>query len=382
VLAYELTEEQRMLKEMLHRVAEERVKPRAAEIDRKAEYPQDMFEMLRDLGVFTLPFPKEYGGTDSMVSACLAVEELGRVCYNTAYLLVVQWSTLGGILHGGTPEQKEKLIAGLAAGKLRGAISVTEPQAGSDVARIQTRAEKVPGGYALTGTKIYCTNAAVSDFIMVAARVERETGHEGIGVFLVEPGTPGFEIARHEDKLGARGIPSSELHFDKAFVPEANRMGGFKAVMAAFNHTRPIMGARAIGLATGAMELAIEYAKQRQAFGQAVADFQGIRWMIADMAMQIEASRGLVYSAAKAIDSGADQGTIAHLAAIAKCFSTDMSMKVATDAVQIFASAGISRDFPIERYFRDAKVLQIIEGTNQIQRNIIANGVMGRAGKK
>jgi acyl-CoA dehydrogenase len=371
----QLTDEQRQLQTMLRRVAEERVAPRAADIDRTAEYPQDMFELLKELGLFGLPIKEEFGGTDSLVSACLAVEELGRVCYNTAYLLVVQWSAFGGIQSAGSPEQKERLLPGLASGAIRASISVTEPQSGSDVAGILTRADKVDGGYKINGAKVYCTNSTVADVFIVAAKTDPTKRHAGISAFILDRDMPGFTIGKPENKLGARGIPSCPLYFEDVFVPEENRMGaegaGFRAIMDAFNHGRPIMGARGIGLAQGAMELAARFVEERRAFGQKVADFQGVQWMIADMAIQIEASRGLVYRAATLADQGVVGRELAMAAAMAKCFATDTAMKVATDAVQLWGSAGISKDNPIERYFRDAKVLQIIEGTNQIQRNLI-----------
>ncbi|MEX2616223.1 MAG: acyl-CoA dehydrogenase family protein [Alphaproteobacteria bacterium] len=380
---YGLTDEQQMLRETIQAVARDRVAPRAAEIDRTAEYPQDMFDLLRELGLFALPFPTEYGGAGSILSACLAIEEFGRVCYNTAYLLMVQWAPFGAILAGGTPEQKQKYLPVLASGEMRAAISVTEPGAGSDVAGIATRADRRDGGYALTGNKIYCTNAAVADFILVAAKTDPAKRHGGIGIFIVDADTPGLEIGRKEDKLGARGVPSSALHFDNAFVPEANRIGsedaGFKLVMEAFNKGRPMIGARGVGLAQGATDLAARYVKERVAFGQPVADFQGVRWMLADMAIQTEAARHLVYKAAAMADAGASGAALAPIAAMSKCFATDTAMKVATDAVQLFGSAGIARENPIERYFRDAKVLQIIEGTNQIQRNIIGRHVVRSA---
>ena len=371
----QLTGEQRQLQTMLRRVADERVAPRAADIDRTAEYPQDMFDLLQGLGLYSLPFPEAYGGTGSLVTACLAVEELGRVCYNTAYLLLLQWSTFGGILAAGTDAQKERLLPGLANGTIRASISVTEPHAGSDVAGITTRADRCDGGYRLTGAKAYCTNATVADVFIVAAKTDPSKRHAGISAFIVERETPGFTIGEPENKLGARGVPSCPLYFDDAFVPEGARLGGegagFRAIMDAFNHGRPIIGARGLGLAQGAMELAARFVEERQAFGQKVADFQGVQWMIADMAIQIEAARGLVYKAAALADQGTTGKELAMAAAIAKCFATDTAMKVATDAVQLWGSAGISKDNPIERYFRDAKVLQIIEGTNQIQRNLI-----------
>lgn len=371
----QLTDEQRQLQAMLRRVADERVAPRAAAIDETAEYPQDMFDLLRGLGLFALPFPERYGGTGSLVSACLAVEELGRVCYNTAYLLILQWSTFGGILAAGTEAQKERLLPGLASGSIRAAISVTEPQSGSDVAGILTRADKAAGGYRLNGSKVYCTNSTVADVFVVAAKTDPSKRHAGISAFILERGMHGFSIGEPENKLGARGVPSCPLYFDDVFVPESARLGGegagFRAIMDAFNHGRPIMGARGVGLAQGAMELAARFVEERRAFGQKVAEFQGVQWMIADMAMQIEASRGLVYRAAALADQGVTGRELALAAAMAKCHATDTAMKVATDAVQLWGSAGISKDNPVERYFRDAKVLQIIEGTNQIQRNLI-----------
>lgn len=373
-------EDERALRQMLDGVAKKRIAPRAAAIDATAEYPQDMFDLLKELGLFALPFPAEFGGTGSSVAACVAVEEIGRHCYNTAYLLVTQWGPVGAILAGGRPDQKARYLQGLLKGDLRAALSVTEPGGGSDVANIQTRAEKRPGGYAITGTKIWCTNSANADFILVAAKTSPGRGHHNIGLFIVEKGTPGFLLARKENKLGARGIPSCELRFDEAFIPEENLLGegnaGFKLVMEAFNRTRPIIGARGVGLAQGALDLATNFVKERQAFGQPVAEFQGIQWMLADMKMQIEAARLLVYKAAAMVDEGISGKALAPWAAMAKCYASDMAMKVATDAVQLFGSAGISRDNPIERYFRDAKVLQIIEGTNQIQRNIIGRWVL------
>jgi alkylation response protein AidB-like acyl-CoA dehydrogenase len=379
---YALTEEQELLQQSVRRVAWERVASRAAEIDARAEYPQDMFDLLRGLGLFALPFGPEYGGTGSVLSGCLAVEELGRVCYNTAYLLVVQWVPFGAILAAGNEEQRSRLLPGLAAGELRGAISITEPAAGSDVAGIQTRAEPAGDGYRLNGIKIFCTNAAVADFVLVAAKTDPKAGSRGVSLFIVERGTPGFAVTRDEHKSGARGVPSSELQFEDVFVPPGNLLGskdgGFKVVMEAFNRSRPIIGARGIGLAQGAMDLAVEYARERIAFGQKIGAFQGLRWMIADMAIEIEAARHLVYRAAAAVDAGHVGKEMAALMAMSKCFATDVAMKVAVDAIQVFGAAGISTETPIGRYMRDAKVLQIVEGTNQIQRNIVANAVIGR----
>ena len=384
-MSFSLSDDQRQVQDTIRRVAADKVAPRANVIDRDGVYPQDMFDLLRELGLFTLPFPPEFGGTGSMLSACVAVEELCRVCYNTAYLLVVQWVPFGAILAGGNRAQKTRYLPGLADGTLRGAISTTEAQSGSDVAGIRTRAEPVDGGYRLNGAKIWCTNSSVADFVLVAARItdNNDPGKRGsLNLFIVERDTAGFTIGPAEDKMGARGVPSCPLFLDNAFVPADNRLGperlGFKIVMEAFNQSRPIIGARGVGLAQGAMDLAVEFVRQREAFGQQVSNFQGVRWMIADMAIQTEAARSLVYRAAAMVDDGISGKELAQAAAIAKAQATDTAMSVATDAVQLFGAAGISNAYPINRYFRDAKVLQIVEGTNQIQRNIIANELIGR----
>jgi len=381
-MSFALNPEQEAIRDLVRRIARERVAPRAAEIDASGEYPRDMFDLLREVGLFTLPYPSEHGGPGSLLSGCLAVEELGRVCYNTAYLLVVQWVPLGTIMAGGTPEQKARLLPGLARGDTRAAFSLTEPQSGSDVAGIRTRARPDGDGFVLNGGKIWCTNAAVSDFVLVGARLGQPDGRGEVNFFIVERDRPGFRIGRKEEKMGARGVPSSALFFDDVKLPKENLLGGgaggFRSVMEALNRSRPIIAARAVGLAQGAMDHAIDFARDRRAFGSSVASYQGIRWMIADMAIQIQAARQLTYAAAAAADAGKSGGELAALAASAKCFASDVAMKVATDAVQIFGASGISNDFPINRYFRDAKVVQIIEGTNQIQRNIVARDVIGR----
>lgn len=384
---YTLNDDHRQIQDLIRRVARDKVAPRANEIDQTAEYPSDMYALLTGLGLFTLPFPLEYGGTGSMLSACIAVEELGRVCYNTAYLLVVQWIPFGAILAGGTKEQRDRYLPGLASGELRAAFSTTEPQSGSDVQGIKTKATRVAGGYRLDGAKTWCTNSHVADFILVAAKIADGSGKTEISLFIVEKGAPGFQVGRKEDKMGARGIASCPLFFDNVFVPEKNRLGpegkqGFKVVMEALNQSRPIIAARGVGLAQGALDHTIQFIQNRAAFGQKVSDFQGVRWMVADMAMQTEAARHLVYRAASLVDAGVSGRELAPVAAMAKCFATDVAMRVATDAVQLFGAAGVSNEFAINRYFRDAKVLQIIEGTNQIQRNIIAGSVLGKPNQK
>jgi alkylation response protein AidB-like acyl-CoA dehydrogenase len=291
----------------------------------------------------------------------------------------------GAILAAGNDEQKRRLLGPLAAGELRGAFSTTESQSGSDVAGIRTRARRCDGGYRISGSKIWCTNSHIADFVLVAAKTGDDEGARAINLFIVERGSKGFTVGRHEDKMGARGVPSCPLFLDEVFVPEGNRIGedgrGFKDVMEAFNKSRPLIGARGVGLAQGAIDHSIEFVKNRVTWGRKVSENQGIRWMLADMAMQTEAARQLVYRSAAVVDSGASGIELAPIAAMAKCFASDTAMRVATDAVQLFGAAGISADTPINRYFRDAKVLQIIEGTNQIQRNIIGDSLLGRAAR-
>lgn len=377
---FKLGEDQIQVQDLVRRVALEKVAPRAQEIDRTAEYPHDMFEMLKDLGMFLLPFPEEYGGANSMLSSCVAVEEFGRVCYNTAYLLLVQWVPIGAILGGGTKEQKDRYLPGLASGDLRGAIALTEPQSGSDVAGIKTRARKDGDDYIIDGNKIWCTNAGLADFVLVAAKTGEGDARGKINLFIIDTKTPGFTVGPKEDKMGARGVPSHSLYFENCRVPRSAMLGdeetGFRVAMATLNDSRPIIGARAVGCAQGALDQSIEFIKNRQAFGQSISDFQGVRWMIADMETQTQAARLMVYQAAAAVDAGVKGKELANLAAMAKLFATDTAMRVATDAVQLFGAAGISNEYGINRYFRDAKVLQIIEGTNQIQRNIISRGIL------
>ena len=377
-MSYALSEEQQAIRDLVRRVAQERVAPRAAAIDRSAEYPQDMYDLLRALGLFMLPFPVEHGGSGSLLSACLAIEEFGRVCYNTAYLLLVQWAPLGAILAGGTEAQKQRLLPGLATGETRAAFSLTEAQSGSDVAGIKTRARRDGDEYVVDGGKIWCTNAGVADFILVGCKVG---DGEEVSFFIVETDRPGYSLGRKEEKMGARGVPSHAIFLDGVRIPAGNRLGGeagrFRDVMEALNQSRPLIAARGLGLAQGAMDHAVAFIRDRRAFGQAIADFQGVRWMVADMAIQIEAARQLTYATAAAVDAGLRGAEMARMAASAKCFASDTAMKVATDAVQLFGAAGVSDEYPINRYFRDAKVLQIIEGTNQIQRNIVARSVIG-----
>ncbi|HXC37375.1 MAG TPA: acyl-CoA dehydrogenase family protein [Burkholderiales bacterium] len=380
-MSTQFSSDQRQLQDLIRRIGRERVAPRANDIDRSAEYPQDMFELLKSLGLFSLALGRDQGGAGDMVSSCIAVEELGRVCYNTGYLLVTQWVPFHALEAGGSAAQKSQYLPGLAAGDTRSAIALTEPHSGSDLASIRTRARKVAGGYRITGQKIWCSNAPNADFILVAAKIGDESGK--INLFIVPCPADGLTIGAPEDKLGARGIPSCPLFLDEVAVPDDAIIGGegegFKLVMEGLNRGRPIVAARAVGCAQGALDHAVQFIQNRFTRGKRVDEFQGIRWMIADMEMKIQAGRELCYKAAAMVDAGVRGPEMAKAAAVAKAFCTDMAMQVTTDAVQLFGATGISNEAPINRYMRDAKVTQIIEGTNQIQRNIIADVVLGRS---
>ena len=378
---FRFTDEQHMIVEMVKKMVQEKVLPRAAQIDRDGEYPEDMFELLRDQGLLGMAIPKEYGGSGSdIVSFCLVLEEIAKVCYNTAYILVMTYVPASCILEAGNEEQKETYLRRLASGEYRGAFAMTEPNAGSDIAAIRTRAVEEDGSYILNGSKSFITNSTVADFIIVFAKTNPEAGRSGMSAFIVDRNAPGVSIGKIEDKMGGRGIPSAEVILEDCRVPKQSLLGevnkGFKIAMRSFNRSRPVIGARAVGLAQGALDYAVSYAKQREAFGKPISSFQGIQFMIADMAMQIEAARQLVYKAAWLVDQGEYGIKAAGIISMAKCFSTDVAMKVSIDAAQILGAYGYVKDYPLERYIRDAKSMQIVEGTNQIQRVIIANSLI------
>jgi len=378
---FTLTEEQQMILEMVRKMVEQRVLPRAAQIDKEAKYPEDMFQLLGDQGLLGMAIPKEYGGSGSDIfSFCLVLEEIAKACYNTAYLLVMTFVPASCLLEAGNEMQKEFYLKRLASGEYRGAFAVTEPDAGSDIGAIRTRAVKENHHYILNGRKCFITNATVADFIIFFTKTDPDAGKSGMSAFIVDKNSPGLSIGRIEDKMGGKGVPSAEIILEDCRVPQENLLGnvneGFKIAMRSFNRSRPVIGARAVGLAQGALDYAINYAKQREAFGKPIASFQGIQFMIADMAMQIEAARQLVYKAAWVVDQGELDLKAAGLISMAKCFSTDVAMKVSIDAAQILGAYGYVKDYPLERYIRDAKSMQIVEGTNQIQRIIIANSLI------
>jgi butyryl-CoA dehydrogenase len=375
-----LTDEQRMIQGLARKVARERIAPHAAHYDETESYPEESMKAILDSGLFAIWVPEAYGGTDmGSLALALVTEEIAYACAATATQYLDQ--PLGGlpILLAGTEAQKTKYLPGLAAGELLSAYSLSEPGAGSDAAGLRTTAVRRGDHYVLNGSKQWCTNGDHADVITVFATVDPSKRARGVTAFLVEKGTPGFSVGKKERKLGIRASPTVALHFTDCAIPVGQRLGGegegFSIAMRTLDVTRPATGAMAVGIAQAALDAAVGYAKERQQFGQPIAAFQGIQFMLADMAMQTHAGRLMVHHAARQVDEGIRGNT--YEASMAKCWAGDAAMKVATDAVQVFGGYGYTREFPVERFMRDAKIMQIYEGTNQIQRMIIAKELLG-----
>jgi butyryl-CoA dehydrogenase len=376
---YLLTEEQRMIKDLCHQIAEEKIKPVAAEYDESGEFPWDIVKILAEADVFSVPFPEEYGGMGGgVLEMALVTEELSWGCGGIA--LTFGGTGLGAfpILLFGNEEQKQKYLPPIAKGEKLAAFAITEADAGSDAARIRTTAVWDGSHYALNGTKQWITNGGEAEVYTVIALTDKSKGARGASAFIVDKGTPGVEFGKKENKMGIRGSATREVIFNDVRVPEANRLGregmGFVVALKTFDHARPGVAAQAVGIAQRAMDEATHYARVRKQFGHPISSFQGIQFMLADMAIAVEASRALVYSAARMIDSGAKH--VAKASAICKTFASDACMKVTVDAVQIFGGYGYMKEYPVEKLMRDAKITQIYEGSNEIQRNVIAANLL------
>jgi alkylation response protein AidB-like acyl-CoA dehydrogenase len=374
-----LVEEEQALIEAIRELAQERVKPRAAEIDRTGEFPWDMKALLAQQDILAMPFPSEYGGLGaSELAVAMAIEELSRACATTGLILAVQQLGAMPILLGGNEEQKRKYIPPLASGEWLSAFALTEAGSGSDAAAMRTFAVRKGDKYILNGSKRFITNGGLAQVNSVMAITDPSKGSRGISAFIVEKDYPGFSVGRIEEKMGIKGSQTAELIFTDCEVPAENLLGregdGFKLAMMTLDRTRTGIGAQAVGIAQGALDLAVEYAKQRVQFDQPIANFQGIQFMLADMATKVEASRLLVYNAAEMMDRG--EPNFGKYSSMAKLFASDSAMQVTSDAIQILGGYGYIKEYPAERMLRDAKITQIYEGTNQIQRLVIARALL------
>ena len=378
-----LSKENLQYREQTREIAERYVRPIAAELDRTAEYPWPVVRALQEAGLMGVWIPKEYGGHGAgILNLCLVVEELSKACGGVGVVYAVNALGSFPIILGGNEEQKKKYLPDLASGRKLIAFGLSEKKAGSDAGSMKTLAQKDAEGYLINGEKKWNTNGGAADLYTVFATVNPDRGTRGISAFMVEKGMPGFTIGKKEDLMGIRCVPVHEIHFNNCHVPAENLLGGkesqgFKHAMMTLDWARPGVAAQALGLAQGALDLAIRYTTEREQFGQSIASFQAIQFMLADMATQIEAARQLVYQSARAADLGAK--SLSKFSAMAKVFATDTAMMVTTNCVQLFGGYGYCKDYPIEKYMRDAKITQIYEGTNQIQRLVISRALIKEA---
>lgn len=371
---FQLTEEQEMLRKMVRDFAENEVEPTAAERDEEERFDRDIFDKMAELGLTGIPWPEEYGGIGSdYVSYVIAVEELSRVCASTgvtlsAHLSLASWP----IYKYGNEEQKKNFLKRLATGEALGAYALSEPGAGSDVVSMKMTAKADGDNYILNGSKVWITNGGVADIYIVFAKTDEDQKHKGISAFIVEKGTEGFTFGKKEKKLGIRSSPTTELIFENCRVPKDNMLGeegeGFKIAMTTLDGGRNGIAAQAVGIAQGALDASVDYAKEREQFGKPIAHNQGISFKLADMATEVEAARLLTYQAAWLESANKPYG---KASAMSKLFAGDAAMRITVEAVQVFGGYGYTKDYPVERYMRDAKITQIYEGTNEIQRLVI-----------
>jgi butyryl-CoA dehydrogenase len=382
---YFLTEDQIMIKDLSRQIAEEKIISVREELDEKEEFPWEVMNVIAQSDLFALFIPEEYGGLGKgSLELCIAVEELSKACLGVSTTYAANALGTYPILLYGSEEQKKKYLPDIAAGKRLVAFALTEANAGSDAAGIQTTAKREGDEYVLNGTKQWITNGGEAEIYSVIAMTDKTKGARGASAFIVEKGTPGFHFGKKEKKMGIRASSTRELIFDNCRVSKESIIGkeglGFIVTMRTLDNSRTGVGAQGVGVAQGAFEEALKFARQRIQFGHPVISFQAVQHMLADMATEIEAARALVYSIARYIDSGAKD--ITKESAMSKVFATDMAMRVTTNAVQVMGGSGYMREYPVEKMMRDAKILQIYEGTNQIQRNIIAQALIKEAAKK
>jgi len=380
--AHRLTEDQVLLRDTVRDLAAERIAPRATEIDRSGEFPEDIRRLLAGQDILGLPFPTEHGGVGGdLLTICLAIEQIARACVTSSLILAVQDLGSLPLRLGGSAEQLARWVPDLASGKTLICFGLTEPEAGSDAAAMRTRAVRDGDDYVTSGTKRFISNGSVAGLVTVFAVTNPDAPrHERLSCFIVEVPTKGFWVARLEHKMGIRGSPTAELELTDVRVPVANRIGeegdGWSLAMRTFERSRPGIAAQAVGLAQGALDAAVDYARQRKQFGQRIGEFQMIQAMLADMDSQTEAARQLLYTACEVIESGAPDA--ARWSAMCKLVAGDTAMRVTTDAVQVLGGYGYIDEFPVERMMRDAKITQLYEGTQQVQRLVIARALLGR----
>jgi alkylation response protein AidB-like acyl-CoA dehydrogenase len=376
-----LSDEQREIRDLVRTLARERIAPRAAEIDKTAEFPWDMVELMREHELLGLPYDEEYGGTGTgALMVLVAIEEMAKVCATTALILAVQELGSLGIKLTGTDEQKRRWLPRLASGEWLCAYALTEPGSGSDSAAMRTEARLDGEEYVLSGSKRFITNAGVAQLYTVFAKTDPTRGHGGISAFVVEADAPGFEVGRIEPKMGIKGSTTGEIFFNDCRIPADNLLGdegrGFRLAMQILDRSRPGVAAQGLGLAQGATDYALEYARSRETMGTPIAQHQLVAAMLADMETKCEAARGLLYRCGLMIDEGASDHELTKISAMTKLYCTDVAMEVTTDAVQVLGGYGYIQEYPVERMMRDAKITQIYEGTNQIQRLVIAREML------
>jgi alkylation response protein AidB-like acyl-CoA dehydrogenase len=377
--ALKLSDEHVELRAVLRDLCEREIAPHAADVDELSRYPEEALKALDTAGFSSIHVPEQYGGQGGdAVAACLVIEEVARVCASSSMIPISNKLGTMGLILRGSEDLKRQVLPGLAAGGAMASYALSERDAGSDAAGMRTRARADGDDWVLNGSKCWISNGGRSTWYTVMAVTDPDKGANGISAFMVHRDDEGFTVGAKERKMGLRGSPTTELYFDDCRIPGDRMIGepgtGFKTAMATLDYTRPTIGAQAVGIAQGALEAAIAYTKERSQFGQRISDFQAVQFMLADMAMKIEAARLMVYSAAARGERG--EPDLGFIASASKCFASDVAMEVTTNAVQLFGGYGYTVDFPVERYMRDAKITQIYEGTNQIQRVVMARALL------
>jgi alkylation response protein AidB-like acyl-CoA dehydrogenase len=381
---FALSEEHQALREAVRALADDKIAPRAAETDRTAEFPWDVYDSLVKADFHAVHIPEAYGGAGGdALAAALVIEEVARACATSSLIPAVNKLGTVPLLLGASEDLKQRYLAPVARGEAMFSYGLSEPEAGSDAGAMRTRAARTDGGYVLNGVKRWITNAGVSKYYTVMAVTDPDKGANGISAFVVEDGDPGFTLGAPEHKLGIKGSPTRELYFDNTEIPADRLIGeegqGFKIALRTLDHTRVTIAAQALGIAQGALDYAVGYVKERKQFGRAIAEFQGLQFMVADMAMKLEGARQLTYAAAarsERVMQGEKVDDLTFFSSAAKCLASDVAMSVTTDAVQLLGGYGYVNDYPVERMMRDAKITQIYEGTNQVQRMVMARQVL------